>query len=295
MIYVIYHNNCMDGFTSAYVFHKLSAQNDVEYIPCNHGDPFPERNYDKDNDVCFVLDFSFKRDVILANKDRFKHFMILDHHATAQKELEGLDCAVFDMNRSGALITYDYFKEGFVEYWMREFGDILKFTEERVRSELDRTLGAFARRVSDRDLFQFKLPLTSETYFVQSAYPMTFENWDTICNMSEAELNNKGKLIQQYERTYLAKRLKEMFFVTLTDGINEFRVPCLNLTPEYGTNGCKMILNEFPEYNYACYHWYGDGKKVWGIRSRDGYDCSVIAKHYGGGGHKQASGWLEKL
>lgn len=284
MKYIIYHNNCYDGFTAAFVFNYLGRSfpnEELVFIPCNHGEPFPERDYNKEVDECYILDFSFKRDVILANKDRFKFFLILDHHATAQKDLEGLDCAIFDMNRSGALITLDYLMN------TRNY--------EVMNLQILEKLITYVKRVSDRDLFQFKLPLTSETYFVQSAHDMTFENWMKIMLMSDEVIQAKGKLIQQYERVFIGKRLEEIYFVHLTDGENNYTIPCVNLSPEFGTNACQAILNKYPEYNYACYHWYGLAKKVWGIRSRAGFDCSKIAKHYGGGGHPQASGWRENI
>jgi oligoribonuclease NrnB/cAMP/cGMP phosphodiesterase (DHH superfamily) len=282
MKHVIYHNNCYDGFTSAFVFDLLGKdypEEEIKFYPTNHGDPFPIKEYNS-HDECYILDFSFKRDIILKYKDTFEKFLILDHHATAQEDLKGLDCAIFDMTRSGAKITFDYLWEKNTKQWDLHFILMLK---------------TFVERVSDRDLFQFKYPLTSETYFVQSAYPMTFENWHRIVLMSEDELEHKGKLIQQYERVFIEKRLQNIYFVELTDGEFIYNIPCVNLPPEFGTNACKAILNLEAGYSFACYHWYGDGKKVWGIRSKEGYDCSKIASYYGGGGHKEASGWLEKI
>lgn len=46
----------------------------------------------------------------------------------------------------------------------------------------------------------------------------------------------------------------------------------------------------------ACYFEKANGRRQWALRSRDGgIDVSVIAKAYGGGGHKNASGFEESI
>jgi len=44
MIYVFYHANCFDGFTSAYVAY-LKFGSGTKYIPCAHGEPYPNISY----------------------------------------------------------------------------------------------------------------------------------------------------------------------------------------------------------------------------------------------------------
>ena len=287
MKYIIYHGNCYDGFTSAWVFEKARIANgelakNFKFISCNYGEAFPIENPNKEEDECYILDFSFKRNIILEQKDKFKKFMILDHHVTAQEDLKDLDCCIFDMNVSGAKLTFRYLTDFYLDHEKR---DILKRSEELVR---------LVEAVSDRDLFTFKLLGTSEYYYFMSSFDMTFENWDKICLTPFQEVLEKGTLIQHYERVYIRKTISEKFYITLRDvNDNAYIMPCVNVTKEFGTNACKAILNENPEINYACYFWINkNGKFVFGIRSRDGYDCSIIAKNYGGGGHKQASGWI---
>ena len=112
MIYVIYHGNCFDGHTAAYVAWSY-FRDQAEYIGCQHGDLFPIQNLTRDDQV-FILDFSFKREILLEVKEKVGDLRVIDHHKTAQEDLEGLDFCIFDMNKSGALLTWDFFKKYFL-------------------------------------------------------------------------------------------------------------------------------------------------------------------------------------
>jgi nanoRNase/pAp phosphatase (c-di-AMP/oligoRNAs hydrolase) len=64
---------------------------------------------DVENAAVYMLDISWDRKTILDLRERAKDLLIIDHHATAEKELGGLDFAIFDMNKSGAVLTWEYF------------------------------------------------------------------------------------------------------------------------------------------------------------------------------------------
>jgi len=72
-----------------------------------------------------------------------------------------------------------------------------------------------------------------------------------------------------------------------------FRVPFVNCTLLE-----SELLGELAEgHPFAC-GWYqrADGRFVYHLRSRNGFDCSEVAKLYGGGGHVGAAGFtLDKL
>jgi oligoribonuclease NrnB/cAMP/cGMP phosphodiesterase (DHH superfamily) len=104
----IYHGGCDDGFGAAYAVWKKFGY-EVEYYPATHGGPIPDVN---DRDVIMV-DFSYKRNVLLQLIGKCKSMVILDHHKTAEADLDGLEdpklTLVFDMQRSGATIAWDHF------------------------------------------------------------------------------------------------------------------------------------------------------------------------------------------
>jgi len=57
---VIYHANCIDGYTSAWAAWRKYGD-DAEYLPASYGDPAP----DVTGRWVLVVDFSYPRDVML--------------------------------------------------------------------------------------------------------------------------------------------------------------------------------------------------------------------------------------
>ncbi len=103
---VCYHSNCTDGFAAAVIaytkFHDSADYLAVQYNKEYDIDIFKDKNV-------FVVDFSFSRDFCEQINKVAKSLVILDHHVTAQFALEGLPYAKFDMTKSGALLTWEYF------------------------------------------------------------------------------------------------------------------------------------------------------------------------------------------
>ena len=97
----IYHGNCADGFTSAWVVRK--ALGDIEF----HAGVYQTAPPDVKGKDVYLVDFSYKRDVLEALRDSAKSVTVLDHHKSAMADLEGLEGVkqVFDMERSDSLET----------------------------------------------------------------------------------------------------------------------------------------------------------------------------------------------
>jgi hypothetical protein len=57
---VIYHKNCVDGFSAAWVFHNAQdkMEQTFEFYAANYGDPIP----DVEDRHVYLVDFSFKKD-----------------------------------------------------------------------------------------------------------------------------------------------------------------------------------------------------------------------------------------
>src|SRR5271165_1552709 len=78
---VIYHGNCQDGFCAAWAVWVCHP--DWEFYPAKHGDAPP----DVAGRIVYMLDFSYKKDVIMAMAAVAEEILILDHHKTAEAEL----------------------------------------------------------------------------------------------------------------------------------------------------------------------------------------------------------------
>ncbi len=117
----IYHGpGCLDGFMASWVVRLALTDNNVEFLARDYQDPPPDLELLRDRDV-YIVDFSYKRDVLTQMAQVAKRVVVLDHHAGAEKELSGLDDEIkskygltnlviwFDQTRSGAGLAWDWF------------------------------------------------------------------------------------------------------------------------------------------------------------------------------------------
>lgn len=272
----IYHGNCADGFGAAWAVWK--AHPNWEFYAGVHQDPPPDVS---GRDVVMV-DFSYKRPVIEAMLESAERILILDHHKSAMEDLNGLShpklTCIFDMERSGAGIAWDYYHA------------------PHPRPKL-------INHIEDRDLWRFALPDTREIQATVFSYPYDFKVWDWL--MLEAGLDQlrlEGQAIERKHHKDIAELVQA---VTRPMVIGGYMVPMANLpytlTSDAGHLLCgqvgfhgkhdKAFSGEHTHLFAGCY-WDTPEGRVFSLRSRDdGADVGEIAKQYGGGGHKHASGF----
>ena len=98
----IYHAFCADGFGAAWIVRRALGDG-VEFHAASYGQEPPDVT---GRDVLMV-DFSYKRPVLVQMAAKAKSILILDHHKTAQADLVDLPDnvqTIFDMERSGAML-----------------------------------------------------------------------------------------------------------------------------------------------------------------------------------------------
>lgn len=258
MTICIYHGNCADGFGAAWVVRK--ALGEIEFHSGKYQDPPPDVT---GKDVVMV-DFSYKRSVLLEIAAKASSILILDHHKTAAADLVDLPTNVtakFDMERSGAMLTWDHFFPG------QAPPDLLLHIE-------------------DRDLWRFALKNTREIQANVFSYPYDFQVWDTLMQADTADLAAAGEAI---ERKHFKDIHELLELTTRTMIIGGYAVPVANLPYTMSSDAGHALAkgNRFA----ACY-WDTPEGRVFSLRSTDeGLDVSEIAKQYGGGGHRNASGF----
>ncbi len=265
-ITVIYHGGCFDGFGAAWVAKRAlhcMPNTDYELLPTVFNEPV---KISPDSSEVYVVDFSFPRDVLLEMKKRYPKLVVLDHHKTAKSDLEGLDFCTFDMERSGAMMAWNY--------W---------FPNEEPP--------ALIKYVQDRDLWQFKLRDSRQYHAGLSTYPREFPIWDDIVDNEPQSINDIvgiGNLILDYNTRLIDDMLSQVTWRS----ISGYDVPVVNATvlfPDIGNELCKR----FPDAPFSAYYFdRKDGSRHWGLRSIGDFDVSDTARQYGGGGHKNASGFI---
>lgn len=263
----IFHSNCADGFTAAWAVYKKHP--DTEFHPGTYGEEPPNCS---GRDVVMV-DFSYKREVLLQIAAVANTVLILDHHKSAAGDLIDLPLnvtAIFDMNRSGAMMAWNHYHPG-VE-----------------PSKL-------IRHVEDRDLWLFNIDHTRAFQANLFSFEYSFEKWDAVSEICETPEAYKNFIAQgeAIERKHF-KNVKELIRTAAHRSvIAGHDVPTLNAPYFYSSDAGHQMSHG--EAFSACYYDTADSR-VYSLRSQpDGFDVSMIAAQFGGGGHKNAAGFRVSL
>lgn len=289
----IYHGNCADGFGSAWVVRKALG-NDVEF----HAGVYQDDPPDVSGRDVLLVDFSYKLPVLRQMAEDARSVLIIDHHKTAADDLSELIrvddflfhewieamgigvpniAAVFDMERSGAGITWDFF-----------------FPNEQRPKLID--------HIEDRDLWRFNLPGTREIQAAVFSYPYDFEVWDELMESIDSipSLLTEGAAIERKHHKDVAELTKVVtrpmkFRAPWLDGpaaadLGFVTVPMANLPYTLTSDAGHLLCGD--KHPFAGCYWDTPDGRVFSLRSRDnGADVGEVAKQYGGGGHKHASGF----
>lgn len=253
--HVLYHAECPDGFGAAYAAWKVLGDS-ATYLPVTHGHAPPELPAQA---RVAIVDFSYKRPVILEIKEAVADLVVLDHHATAQDELKNLPWAEFDMHKSGARLAWEFWHPG------EPLPELLAYIE-------------------DKDLWLWRLEQSPEVSIALHSYPMEFELWDRL---DVSHLKLEGVALRRLQEQIVSAAVARARMDTLFG----HRVPVVNAT-DFRSEIANRLCSLHPECPFAAaYHYDRDGELCWSLRSVGEFDVAELARRAGGGGHKNASGF----
>ena len=276
---VIFHAGCTDGFCAAWVARRRLG--DCDFLPANYGDEPP----DVDGREVFILDFSYKRSMLNQMVGKARTLVLCDHHKTAAAELaefystnsatidtitrnQGDTYCIFDMNRSGGRLAWDFFFPNKLRSWL------VDYTE-------------------DRDLWRWNLPASREINACLASWPRTFVDWDKlgldeIARDELVSFSEQGSAILRYQQQMVDGACANAVEIEM----NGHKVLSTNATMLISEIG-QQLSKDRPFS--ATFFILPTGKKVWSLRSQveGGLDVSEIAKLHGGGGHRNAAGFTE--
>jgi oligoribonuclease NrnB/cAMP/cGMP phosphodiesterase (DHH superfamily) len=274
----IFHGNCFDGAGAAWVVRRAFVGH-VECWPGVYGEAPPDVT---GRDVILV-DFSYKADVLRALVDRARSLLVLDHHESARDDLAflpaltrscrepfrwdqyvaGKAAAVFDMDRSGAGIAWDFFNPGEPRPLLIDY-------------------------IEDRDLWRFKLPNSRLVAAALSSYPMDFDVWDRLFGeWSLTQFIQDGKTL---ERKHWQDIRATLAITTRRMVIGGHDVPVANVPVTIVSDAVGELAKG---ERFAAGYYDGPKGRGFSLRSSpEGLNVSEIAVKYGGGGHKNAAGFL---
>lgn len=258
---ILYHASCADGLGAAIACRTCLFEKGeldfAEFKSVQYGEKPPDV---AGKDV-MIVDFSYPRETLLAMKESAKSLVVIDHHKTAQAELADLDFCIFDMSKSGAVLTWKYLFP-------------------------NKPVPLLFEYLQDRDLWLFKLPQSREVSAALRSYPPFIETWIQFLAPNAIEsLKADGTAILRYQQREIEAKLSHPFERIEIGG---YSVPCINSTHLISEIGNEMAKGQ----PFAALYFDTDNKRVFSLRSTDeGVDVAEIAKQYGGGGHRNAAGF----
>ncbi len=281
---IIYHDNCADGFGAAWAA-WFKFRDTAEYLPMNYNDRrvelhdghlnFPVSLAGRD---IFILDFSFKPDVMDAMLKVANHITWIDHHKTAFEDY-GLDPTKLHIIRDPELNTHyilDTDHSGCVLAWWH------------FNPELVTPIGL--ELIEDRDLWKWKFENTCDFATGLRSEPFSFDRFNRVMWVPDDTINvgrSMNKLFDQ-QLTDVTKRLMPVDLYDVDDVMHGGL--CVNCTPNFSSEAGNILAKQSSTFGMT---WMlsDDGHVHVSLRSVGEFDVSKIARNYGGGGHRNAAGF----
>lgn len=279
---IIFHGNCPDGFTGAWLMHryltsklKLRGKGVVRLHAASYGEAPPQVH----GQHVFLVDFCYEPEHLVELHRQSSTLTILDHHATAMEwvtEVWGdsvvtdwdpdlkriMDIKVLDQEHSGAMLAM---------LW----------------TGLHHT---FVKYVEDRDLWRFRYGSnTHDAFAMITSFDYTLQNWDDLSDMGIQELLDGGAAINRYRDNLIQQVVKQAYQdrVLGHDDIWVVAAPYA-----IGSDVAGELAKRDPDRFAAYYVDQPDEVRRWGLRSGpEGMDVAKLAATRGGGGHVHASGF----
>ena len=177
-------------------------------------------------------------------------------------ELHDIPDAIFNMEKSGAVITWEFFHPG-------------------------KDAPKFIQYIEDRDLWKWELPYSREFAAAFDMVPFEFEDFDKFVDDSVFDdAVKRGSYILAYSKT-VVKKVCDKAASRKIDGKD---VLVVNSSHWMSEIGAKLS----PDCDFALIWYYDHNDKNIKVSLRsfhDKIDVSEIAKKFGGGGHKKAGGF----
>ncbi len=258
---ILYHGNCPDGFGGAYAAWKKFGDA-AEYYALSRTAPGPEELHGA---TLYFIDFCYPQEVMDKYVAEAGRLIMLDHHKGVEDVVRAMPEFVFDANRSGSSIAWEYFHPGV------PMPNLLRYVE-------------------DDDLFRFNLPETRPVLAYLAVQPHTFELWDAIAH----DLDNPERaphLIKKFEGyreyfdmlvEYTASRAKPVVF----EGYTVYMVTVNTLKTFISAVGASLREKHPPFAMLA--HTFPGGMRI-SMRGDNSVDLAKIAQKYGGNGHPNSA------
>jgi len=280
---ILFHYPCQDGLASAWVanyFHTINNKLDLKLLlyPIQHGHIIDQTKLI--NKRVLFCDYSPSLEIIKQIEKIASKITILDHHISAKNALETIPYAIFDMNKSGAGLTWEYF-----------------FPDSRIPD--------FIEMIQDRDIWTWKLPnsraFTAAFYMVCSSYE--YDDFTSLFKLFNDLYLNKEQIKFYLEMGEILNKSNLLKAKNISNShakkVNQYlthKVCIVNCSYEMASD-VGNILSSIDDIDFAVlwsYHHPSEYYRI-SLRSNNKVDVSLIAQQFGGGGHINAAGFSTKV
>jgi nanoRNase/pAp phosphatase (c-di-AMP/oligoRNAs hydrolase) len=260
-IVVIYHGKCPDGFGGAWAaWKKFGAK--AAYLPARDrsAPPVPLKNK-----IVYVIDYTYDAPIIKKLiKDNIR-VTAIDHHVSQKEGTMLTEKYLYDVKHSGATLAWEYFHPG-------------------------KKMPMLLRYVEDRDIWKWNVPHAREMLMLIDLAPFDFKAWSQLAKdiddpAARATYLKKGALLELHYRSLYEKLLPNAELVKFV-GHTIYALNC----PYYFADDLGHEL-AIKTRSFALLWNESGGRIRCSLRSAGKIDVAKIAKKYGGGGHKQSSGF----
>ncbi|PON46597.1 DHHA1 domain protein, partial [Parasponia andersonii] len=298
---VLYHYPCPDGAFAALAAHLCFSAASVPtlFFPNTVYNPITPQTLPLHQIThLYLLDFVGPSGFVHDLSSKVGNLVILDHHKTALETLGGEKnvTKIIDLERSGATIAFDYFKERVAD-------------NAAALAQFDRVWRLF-EYIEDGDLWRWSLP-NSKAFssglkdlnieFDVGLNPSLFDqllslDLDSVISQGMKSLPEKQRLIdealsQSYEIALGDGRLGHCLAVD-ADSIAELRS---ELGQQLATKSHNQNLRGIGAVAYRVPELENDQLLKISLRSLESEDTTLISEEFGGGGHRNASSFMLSL
>ena len=268
-IKIISHADCNDGFGALYAaWKKFGDAPHIQYITRQYNDPLPTI---ESGDVVYIFDMSFEEETLLDWHQKTTSLILFDHHKSAQEKLAHLPFCHFDMEHSGACLAWKFLHPS------TKMPNILSYVE-------------------DRDLWLWKLPHSKAIHAFLESRPRSFMTWD----IENAWLSSENGFDLATTSGYAILDYKERLIESICnkayeDNMLGHPIRVAN-TPVLQSEVAHKLLEMHPEIDFSAAFYRDNSKEYYSLRSENSrVDVSSVAATQGGGGHRNAAGFVRSI
>ena len=260
-IVVIYHGRCPDGFGGAWAAWKHFGSS-AAYLPASDRAKPPAPLKGK---TIYLIDYTYDEPILRKLMKDNVRVTAIDHHESQKAFTLLTEDHRYSERHSGAVLAWNYFHPG------KPVPMLLKYVE-------------------DRDIWQWRVPHSLEMLMVLDLAEFDFSVWSRLAKefddpRKRAIHRKEGVLLAHYYEALWRKLLPNAELVRFAGK----RIYALNCPYFFADDlGHELALRT----GTFALLWNESGGRIrCSLRSAGKTDVARIAKRFGGGGHRESSGF----